>query len=484
MFRKRRNTAPPTPYTPGNRSSSTSVVSGAQASKRRRLTSSSSAVVRSAPGSISRSGGSVVRNLVTAAAMSSPYARTAIRGYQLARSAARLGRNTGYVINRIRRRLNPGRGGSGRVMSSKSSGWFNEKLSKSTAMDQYANKGFVTRLENNDSVSTSRQVAYVAHSTMPAQTVALTCVKAMIKKLINITGNDVKSELELILEGTSYDQKLVITYKMRDGSSVSDKEFPIARATATLQSLANDYVTFFNALGAVQFLRAKIFSVYTWGVELLIDTDLTSARFKIFSKSRLKIQNRSINSVGNNESDDVDNVPLYGKSYDYKTNGTIYRDYPVTAATTSAITTNVRTGVLPSTQPVEDPKCQMYTEPPLPSQFVGCKGVRSAKLDPGDIKTSVMYDSVNMSFQYFHNQIMNKGGLYDATGRFIQYWIGKTRLFAFEKMIASAATADNNIKLQQEHQLDIGAIFTVRRIKHTAPGNYITTGGNDSAVQA
>lgn len=51
-------------------------------------------------------------------------------------------------------------------------------------MDRCADNGFVQKLEYTNTLNTNRQVAYVAHSTMPAQLVARVVFKAMLKNCL------------------------------------------------------------------------------------------------------------------------------------------------------------------------------------------------------------------------------------------------------------------------------------------------------------
>jgi hypothetical protein len=257
---------------------------------------------------------------------------------------------------------------------------------------------FVDRLMNNTFI--------LAHSTMPPNTTALIMFKTLIKKLYNIAGIKIKSEDGLLMPDLYYNQEILMYYKQKDGSVVQSTTWTVTNVStlATVGDAIRSTFDGFAAAGTVpgEFLTLRLFTQYgTIGTarQLLSEIDLTHVVFDITSHSYFKIQNRTINSENNDTSEDVDNVPIYGKYFDFNTNGTIFRDYsqPV-ASGSSAITTQRSYGVLSTTLP-SDTETNMFKELPLSSQFIGCKGQGKAHLDPGEIKTSVMLDNVKIGLQ-------------------------------------------------------------------------------------
>jgi len=51
------------------------------------------------------------------------------------------------------------------------------------------------------------------------------------------------------------------------------------------------------------------------GLTKRFQIDLSKCRIHLYAKSSLKLQNRTVNLNANNDDEDVDNVPLYVKSY-------------------------------------------------------------------------------------------------------------------------------------------------------------------------
>lgn len=430
--------------------------------------------------SSSRSVSSVVNTLANLAAISSPSAAKIVRGVRAARSlttsARKLFTGRGQQTSVVRRSTGVG--------FYKSGGKFKGKISNRTQMDRCADNGFVQKLEYTNTLNTNRQVAYVAHSTMPAQLVARVVFKAMLKKLFNLAGYNLRSEDQIILRDSQRSGYIRLFYKFRDGDAENFLELIVLSdfLGSTIETLVDTLILDLNSLittnpnQAFQMLRIVYYIDYRYlptdlpKFETKSEMDLLASTLTVFSKSRLKIQNRTVNSAGNNEADDVDNVPLYGKMFEYRTNSSIYRDYyKPTGATTSRLTTSPLTGCLPAPSSEEPAFEKWYVEVPLSSQIIGCYSTQSAKIEPGQIKTSVMYDKVTMSFNNFFQKVIRVGDLQRGDGRFSQYWIGKTKLIGLEKMVNAVATADNEIRLASEHQIDLGCMFNVRKIKHTAP---------------
>ena len=113
----------------------------------------------------------------------------------------------------------------------------------------------------------------------------------------------------------------------------------------------------------------------------------------------------------------------------------------------------------------------MYQELPDRKAFLGCYAVGKSHLDPGEIKTSSMTSfermSINKILRVIFGQSLAGAG---TAGPQNQVWLGKTRLFGWEKMVnAVAMTATNQFNVAYEHQLEIGCNIIVKRSNYTAP---------------
>lgn len=199
--------------------------------------------------------------------------------------------------------------------------------------------------------------------------------------------------------------------------------------------------------------------------------DLTKATCDIYAKSSLKLQNRTVNSAGNIEADDVDNVPLYGKSYygrgnylGYFTNtydGSIYSPMRYICEDVSSSTTKrsgiIQTALLPP-----------LTEPPVKSTLRNVISVGKAHLDPGEIKTDVLVKKMKITINSLLSLIF---GSKEAANEDVLHRLGSYKIFMLEKMIqAVATTATNAVKVAYEVDLKQGMVF---RAPRTFTTNYI-----------
>lgn len=420
---------------------------------------------------IARGSGSVTRSLSRGARLAArvnPYVNAAMSAYDIGSGV--YGAAKSMFGNQTKSKKG--------AANSKSKGFFGNGTSAPNAFDQYAAKGIVRKLEQGDVLSSQRQVVYAAHSTMPQRQVAAGVVASMLKKLINLAGQTVKNNDQILVDGQYYNSEIHLSYKLKDGAVEQTQIFVVTNNVDTLQTVTSAILAWLNSIMQSanlpgQFLYLRYYVQFGTAVNsklLQAELDLTNVSFEIYSKSALKLQNRTVNSDGNNEADDVDNVPIFGKFFEYKTNGTIYRDYGVPAADgASAITTHPNLGVLAGTL-ASDVGTGMYLEVPLPSQFVGCYTHGKAHLDPGEIKTSVITEKITISLQKIMFILFARSNGTGGTGRFEQFWIGKTRLFGFEKMInAVAMSTINEFKLAYEHQLELGFICIHKKINQTAP---------------
>ncbi|AJD07559.1 capsid protein [Sewage-associated circular DNA virus-32] len=347
------------------------------------------------------------------------------------------------------------------------------KGNKGSKFDTIANKGFVTNLQCGAVMTTTRPVGYLAQSTLPRDTTFTTMLKALCKRLLQHAGLRIKNEEEPILDGQYYNSTIELRYKLRDGTLVLSKDFIVTTAS-TLVTLAADMDTWFAAnngeLLPNQFLTLRYYVEFgTLATARMIQSemDLTAVTVHLHGESVLKMQNRTINSTGNNDDSDVDNVPLDGKFYEFNSNGTVYRDYGQPAVDgKSAVVTARQFGILPTTL-ASDVGTKMYADIPLKSQFIGCKKNGNWSIEPATIKTSTIKSDVTMAFSKFVNLLCLRKA-YNV--QFAQFWIGQTRLFAMEKKIfAAAADAVSQISVAFDHELRIGCYISEKKSTQTAP---------------
>lgn len=397
-------------------------------------------------------------------------AQGAYRGYKYARSAYRAVRP-----KRTSKKLR-----SMGASNSKSAGYFRTNGLKSMKIDKYLNNGVVYHREHGDVITdASRQAVYVAHSTAPKRSIVRAGFGALVKLLFKKAGIKIKNWDSPILNGANIPARIELQYKIHDGTPVGLIAFNMT-TSYTLTNLVEDMVTwignFSSALFPQQFVRITYYhDIGTLGSSRLLayDIDLTSTTLEYLCLSHLKIQNRTVNSTGNDQADDVDNVPIYGRSFDVSYNGTTFRDYnnPLLSGQPQ-LRTDIDFGTMDYSTPASDIDTTLYKEVALPKQFVGVTSSGNAHLDPGEIKTSKLANSVTLSF----NKLIT---LYKSKGleNGVIFFLGKTRIFGFEKMInAVAMSSTNQFNLAIETDLKIGCLCRTRDNHQTAMKTETYTG--------
>lgn len=234
--------------------------------------------------------------------------------------------------------------------------------------------------------------------------------------------------------------------------TVTETLLSITPGTTTFEQIAQEIYTLASAFTpSGQFTSIRI----SHGNGTRFVYSMLKSKIDVYVKSTLKIQNRTINASGNLQADDVDNVPLYGKSY-YGTGNYIqmnYNDFAPNNAQTD-IYLIAPSGTTVSLDPPtiangETGTVNPFTEPPKKNQLFNVKGVGKAHLDPGQVKTSVLYYRKVFSL----NKVFQAASGTDGTSNQLCN-IGKYRIFCFEKMLDSVAydiEGVNAIRIAYEH---------------------------------
>jgi len=158
--------------------------------------------------------------------------------------------------------------------------------------------------------------------------------------------------------------------------------------------------------------------------------DLTTLMCDVYSKSNLKIQNVTVPTANATEADNVNNVPLIGRSY-HMSNW-----QPMTADDDMGPLNrlNQDTGVLGVEIKQSGALGSQYVtwkEPPPSKAFINCVSSASQQMEPGTIKNHVSILRRSMSFPRMMEALaVRRGNVLNKSVK-----IGNHDLFAFERMI-------------------------------------------------
>lgn len=159
--------------------------------------------------------------------------------------------------------------------------------------------------------------------------------------------------------------------------------------------------------------------------------DLTNCSVYISAKSALKMQNRTVEEAGDDESD-VNNVPLYGRSIEGNGAGPIWKNQKKISSVSFLGDVKGIINVNESTD---------MQEPPNPEEFHRVQKVGKVKIEPGEIRTSVISHAATKMFNTWYRELNQYQMLSESSPETGQLnpdlRIGKYRLFHIEKMLAA-----------------------------------------------
>lgn len=290
-------------------------------------------------------------------------------------------------------------------------------------------------------------LAVIGHSTIITSKMRVLAWELVLKKLLEKAGH------------TVYDVNTTLTSHISDTLALSVQRYPSDNPTTysvtglnayTLKTLATymaDNTRLWNLDNStagqtlyndIKYLPYTVNSTtQTFRVACL---RLKDFRIRYRVKSSLKVQNQSTASETAIEADDVNNVPLYGKSYEGTGSGTVWNGKSVSSAYSQLFVGHNETGVITA-----DGDAQM-TEPPPHYEFdKAVTKTGKVRMNPGDIKYSNLYTVVNKSFDDFIQLTFPSG--YGTTVH-TRIKPGKFRFFIVEKILDATGTL--HVKMQYE----------------------------------
>lgn len=322
------------------------------------------------------------------------------------------------------------------AQSSTSGGRLKTSKYKITKRQKNSMKGVEQTYERASEISTTQQVAWVGHVSAAANDVLVLMWRAIIKQLFakaNVNIRNLFDDVKLAPYSLTQGDQVTVCFDTSDG--VQTLVNSIVPGTAWI---FDQFVTIFYSNASLRAPDVKLKYIMFKPSENALGAfsdppttrlDLDHMYIKLYTKSSMKIQNRSVNASGAN-SENVDNVPVYGRSYGGTGTGAVQLAGINTAVATQLIgdsTTGFIAGS--SADPgLQEPIHQMYF------QYVSQKG--KVHMDPGYIKTSVLYHKQNYSLNRLNQMISQI-----TTNTKQRNVFGKFRFFGIERMLDTALLA-------------------------------------------
>lgn len=318
-------------------------------------------------------------------------------------------------------------------------GQSNKAVSKLTTM---LKKGVQVCLEQGNVVTSSSSI-YIGHASCPARVAKRAFWRALVK-LILIRSNKLNPDWNAIPRGVNVGDTWVVEYRVNmDAGTPFSSSVVTWAAGLTQDQIALAFASNFESFSS-QFTVDRIeYRPNNAGVGNST-IYLNNAHVELDVLSTFKIQNQTVTLAADDESDNVNNVPLIGKSYQGKGTGTKYQ---VERTGFSPFICEPSYGIIYKAGTDND-----LAEPPSAKLFQQVKKAGKVTLGPGEIKTSTIKYRKRLGMQNFISLIFDLQA--DLNPKFKLKHLGEFKFYGLEKQIdALAATAENNIKVAYEHDL-------------------------------
>lgn len=332
-----------------------------------------------------------------------------------------------------------------------------QKLDK---LSKFLKKGAVSKTETSDTLEDGNCV-YIGHTTFIQEEILKNFCRAVVKKLYN-QADIYFTDFE---DTNSAITRLAIRYQVgADENQISAHNIDYTNPAVpfTFEEMAIDLYTWVRSqfLGSattterakvIQGFRLFVGDVGTAGFNNIIAEIRGAMTVEWYVRSILKVQNRTRSVLGT-EADQVDRIPLIGKSYEINKCG-FEQSSIFSNNTVAGFYSDPDTGIIAMES--ANIQQQVFKEPPMANVFKSNVKQGGVKLGPGVIKYSTLTTHSKMELGVFLQQVY--GTIPQAN--FFNY--GKSRMFAMEKPIN--LEEENLIKIGYEHQYEVGIAVGVKK---------------------
>lgn len=326
----------------------------------------------------------------------------------------------------------------------------------------YARYGVTDTLEVSGVVSDPNCV-YVGHSSFSALRLFEACLQAMYRKLFTAAiGYDLSSITEVVPYKNGQSDGCTIHLWWRDASGVMNTVYQGVPPGYTLQNFGSSGFSitgqFTNSvLNNYQLVRI---AVYDNDTNLMrASLDLTKLDFDIKYKSELKIQNQSVSVAADNEADDVNNVPIVGRNYEFKNwhpkvnPGRTWIN-PNTVNPNPFMNINSLSGV--STIRAGELGMEGWREPPASAVFSNVTKSQKVRLQPGHIKSDWLIGGLTVKLDRILQLVDAESATQNSLYR--NMIIGKHSMYAMEKLIGSTSAGTQPVRVVYECNHFLGVV--------------------------
>lgn len=385
------------------------------------------------------------------------------------RTVARKSAKKSKILRRSRRRTYRSKG----MRTSISAGFFSRGKSSQSILDKYSKKGVVISYEKGQQIFGLGNSVLMIHSNFAKQSLGK-LVAAALTKLIAQHANLPFASWQNRLTGSALGTRITLYYRNIATGAIQSwaSDFAINKTFTDVSDwiynqMSNNITTDQYMLSALKFSDWVDPVPNNYSDKFTLNLD--KAKIYLYSKSTLKIQNRS--KASSVEADAVDNIPLFGKSYEGSGNYCLFRtDNSQEMQSFEQINTvneYCSNGFMISNVG----GFASLVEPPAKNMFTHVKREGSAHLDPGMIKTSALVYNRTVKLNTLIRDLDSVGAANLQTCKY-----GKFRMFIMEKLLQDVANVEaNQINVAYEHDNKIAAYITAPK---QVPTHYIINHAN------
>lgn len=353
--------------------------------------------------------------------------------------------------------------------------------------ERFEKKGIVKATEYAATYngSTLQQTIAIGHGTFITRYFRQLAIAAVLRKLFNKAGLQVGSWNDTLGSLNFGVGDLIEFTGVRDTNVLGDNIYSLSYTliagdlTGTFENLVdkidNQFVIVYRANSSgdltISWQQVSFFPVGAGTKTFVARTQMliSGAKCEFLCNSQMKVQNQTVAVETDNQADNVNNVPIMGRSYEGLGTGLVRRG----AFTASSIAGGAVYAINWKTGHISDNGISKIADEPWTKvPFVGVSKTIGVRYQPGEIRTSTLQSRMFVPF----DDIMKQVVLTDNTGLQLTNPLikrGKFRVQLLEKMIGLAGAT--GVKVAFEVNNYMGVIFKPGRAGYMQPTFETTT---------
>lgn len=336
------------------------------------------------------------------------------------------------------------------------------------------NRGYSIKYETGGTI-TDPYCVYIGHGTCPQVHMRRlffgSLLKLMLMKL-NLTPADCEQPMTFLSLGDI----IRIQFQRTQLGLLDDFSYTLAAAQPTFTTVLNGLITAYEAKVNSIVTTGGLYEVNQWKFKECRyepdgSGDLTSVRINLENAvlhyqavSSFKMQNRSVPSAEDDQTDEVDRIPLTGKVYNGIGSGSGYKRTAITAISESSFEPVIeRTNGVIAISANDTGKPLSIRDPVEPHNLMRVKRHAKVYMSPGSIKTSILIDKRSMHISSLFRNLI---GISEADTVKNLSTVGKFCFYGLEKQLETVVGSTPTVLVQVAYEHDL-QIFGYLEAKNT-----------------